>query len=167
MQARLALALFLSFLVLLFMRGKNPAVVPEEGQGPAPYVETQGLAPEVGDSGEPAHAVVPLLTAQQGAEPWRETITFGPYQATLDNRGAVLCELRLDGFYTELFLEEEAKADPLYWVPLCLEVDTGREVHRSLSLMAQPSSRGWCDLDPQTALWDVELERDGAGRPPA
>jgi YidC/Oxa1 family membrane protein insertase len=161
-QARLALALLLSFLVLVFMRGGEPPATSDGAD--------EALAPADGgssDEGSDATSAgdVPDASAEvlAQAEPWRETFMFGPYEATFDNAGAVLCELRLDGFYTELFLDEEAKADPTYWVALCEEIDTGKVKLSSLALSAQPSSMGWSRLDPATARWEVEVKRSEGG----
>ena len=164
MQARLALALFLSFLVLVLLRGRGgqPTAGPTPDGAPRSQ-EPAGLPPTTQPTPSEEAAAPPPPPIDE-AEPWRETLSFGPYQATFDNRGAVLCELRLDGYYTEMFLDEEAKRDPTYWVPLCAEVDTGRELLASLMLSVEPSTQGWLAVDPSRVRWQARVERDGEER---
>lgn len=159
MQARLALALFLSFFVLVF-----------SGGCPGPEEEAPDQAPDVaapttpgGDEIAGGETLEPPPVSE--VEPWRETFRFGRYQATFDNAGARLAELRLDGFYRELFLDDEAKADPASWVRLVEEVDPGPGLAPlgSLTLHPQPSSEGWFAVDPSTANWAAALQRDDQG----
>lgn len=165
MQARLALALVLSFLVLVLWEARHPA--PAEADGPAntdePGVERGG--PDFPDAGGETNGEPPPPVDE--APPWRETVRLGPYHATFDNRGAVLAELRLEN-YQEYRNEQGRLVQPDQGVApspvlLCREVDTGHEILASLALgTASKNSGGWTELDPASARWRAEvLDRRG------
>jgi len=160
-QVRLALALFLSFLVLAFSRGC-----------PGPEASTEDEVPGVttladaGAGGAGGAETVDAPSPVAEVEPWNETIRFGRYHATFDNAGAHLLELRVDGFYQELFLDDAEKADPVNWVRLLEAVDPGpgRATLGSLALGTEPSSERWFAVDPATANWAVDLAHDDQER---
>ena len=145
MQLRLALALLLSFLVLVYCGGD-----PKETDATEPGGQAEAPVPDAGED-----TPVDLPEDLQAVEHWRGDVAIGPWRATFDNRGAVLAELRLDGYYTELFTSDEAKQDPTSWVPLVEEVDTGAGILASMALLAEPSSLKWTHLEPGRAHWRV------------
>jgi YidC/Oxa1 family membrane protein insertase len=130
---------------------------------------TPGAGPAYGEPGASGIQAAPGIEDEPAlpadlveAEPWRETFLLdagqegGRWEATFDNRGAVLASLKLDGYYTELGLDEVAKGDPAFWVTLCEEVDTGRGMLGSLALATSASSERWTLRDPAIALWNAE-----------
>lgn len=161
MEKRLPIFLLLSFLVLVFWPRPTP---PETEAGvvddlPLPVLPDDGFAEEV-----PA--------AELGSDeppPWRETLLLGRpgerghYQATFDNRGGSLCELRLDGYFLDLELDAAAKADPAHWVPLVTEVDNRRGVACSLALRALGAAEAIAGAPLERVRWRHEVLRDDDG----
>lgn len=162
MTQRLALALFLSFLVLILWPAFFP---PPERPQPAGAAGPAGptAPPGAETDGEPE---LPDDLAQ--AEPWSETIFLGEpgerghYRATFDSRGASLTELRLDGFYVAPRLTELARADPENWVPLVEEVEGHRGPVGSLQVGTTSSSALLAPTGLGRVHWEHEvLEEDG------
>lgn len=155
MQSRLALALILSFLVLVFLRpdSKPPTETDEPGSTPVEATGGAGTTPTPDDP--------PTEVTQ--AEAWTETLRIGPYQASFDNLGAVLTSLKLDSYFTELGLDDAAKADPTYWVPLVNKVESDTGPLSSLALKLSHSSSTWFGVDPSTARWEATVLKDDAG----
>lgn len=164
MEKRLALALFLSFLVLLFWPkpprepGGDPGVLP--GGIPAQLDPVTGAPRSVGEV--PAD----VTAAANEAEPWQRTVLLGTpgergrYQATFDNRGGTLVDLRLDGYYLRPRLTAEEKADPANWVPLLEEVRSFDGEYGSLAFTTLPSSAVLAQrLD--RVRWEAEEIREG------
>lgn len=143
MEKRLVFALFLSFAVLVFWPVLFPPperVASETNNQPPPELTGAPVESVVGGDDAPD-------ALESEAEPWRETFMLGypgqpgHYQATFDNRGASLVELRLDGFYVRPRLTDEQKADPQNWVPLLEEVRAyDGSQHGSLTVVTRPSS---------------------------
>jgi len=137
-----------------------------------------GAQPDVDD---PSPELIEPESDETGPQPgapaaWRETLKLGRagepghYLATFDNRGAVLCDLRLDGYYTSMDLDSAGQADPANWVTLLEEVENQAgwsagpdqpSYLASLDLRTSASSQPLAPLGLDAALWEAEILRNG------
>ncbi len=172
MQHRLALAFFLSFLILIIWNVVLFPPPPETAEGDAAGGPPTA-SPTAQPGTSPTDAAVPAepeRAAPEPVEPWRESLYLGRtgepghYHATFDNRGGTLATLKVDGYYTSLGLDAADQAQVDNWVTLVDEVDTGRGIETSLALSASRSSLDWFPRDLATVRWEAEWVEEGGAR---
>ena len=173
MDKRLPLFLVLSFLVLVMWPRRGPPESPGADGGvdglPPPETLVSGGAPwsAGNDPLPPATATAPGPAPDPGIaepEPWRATLELGRpgepghYMVTVDNDGAKLVELALDGYYHERGL------DPLVtdnWVRLLTGVENRRGNLGSLTLEASASSAELVRAPLDQVRWEREVLEEG------
>ncbi len=154
MDKRLPLALFLSFLILIgwrLMFAPPPGPASPAGTS-APVAEQPVEAPPAVDVVEASEAWSEWLQLGRPGEP-------GCYWARFDNRGALLRELYIDGFWKDRPAASEASGQRESLVQLLDDLDTGAGSTGSLLWRTRASSAALAPRPLEDVLWEHEILR--------
>ena len=165
MEKRLPLALLLSFLILFGWQ----ALLGPRREEPKPATGVDEV--DEPDAGAAPQPLDPPPAPVEQAEAWSEWLLIGAegdpgrYWARFDNRGAVILDLRIEGYYVAEGLDEDARAQRDNWVPLALGVESAAGLQGSLALRASVSGARFVTAPLEDVLWRHEVLRDAADDP--
>lgn len=162
MEKRLPFAIFLSFLLVFFWAKMN-AEPPGEGAPAGAPVEAfqPGVPGESPAQAEPPpEPPEPVVEAEERWIEWLEVGRLGEpghYWARFDNRGALLRDLRIGGYWDTQGLDDEQRADRDHWTSLLYTVETDSGETGSMLLRTNASSTELTLRPLEEALWQHEI----------